>query len=212
MTDFTLAPPIDGDWKTLDTATAALVGERLRNFAAVPLAESVGAMRILRMPCFKEYLLCDVTVGDAGPEQAMMSFLYGRDGVWRLTGDSQVIHMANETHAPDLSTPELQALYLRFFCFFVHGAEGPFEVVTDPACLVPGDFDTSPVGAPEKNDETGYWSTTVLYGRALFQAEFEVEAGGQVRMESDDVIAEDVTRRPEVIFDGALRRLRQEES
>lgn len=211
MDDFPLAPPLEGDWVTMDDDTSALLGARLVDFEAVPRSQTIGAIRVLPCPCYAEYVLCDAVLGKPGPDQAMMSFLYGRDGVWRLTGNSEVIHMANANHAPDLSTPALQAFYLRFFCFFVHGAEGPFEIVSDSDSLVPGDFEASAVQPPKKDEETGYWATTVLYGRSLFRAEFEIEDGGQVRMENDDVIAEEVTRRPELVFEDALRRLRQED-
>lgn len=211
MDDFPIAPPLEGEWVTLDDETSALLGERLRDFEAVARSETIGPVRVLPCPCYPEYVLCDVALGKPGPDRAMMCFLYGRDGVWRLNGNSEVIHMLNAKHAPDLSTAEQQVFYLKFFCFFVHGAEGPFEIVSDSAALVPGDFDAGAVQPPEKNEETGYWSTSVLYGRSLFRAEFEIEEGGQVRMESDNVTAEDVARRPELVFEGALRRLRQED-
>ena len=205
MTGFPMDPPLDGDWTTLGEETRGLLGERLRDFGAVPGKAVIGAIRALDCPCYADRLLCDAaTETDQGP--AMVSFIYARDGVRRLSGDSRIIHQMNEAATPDLSTAALQAFYLRFFCFFVHGGEGPFEILDDAARLAPGDFDPKDVRAPERDEKTGLWRASVLYGRSLFRAEFHVEDTGMVKMESDDLIAEGMERVPPLIFEGGLRR------
>lgn len=208
---FPIDPPITGNWTPLQATTAALLGERLYDFGAVPRSQPVGPIRAMRCPFNGDYLFCDVALGEPGLGQGMVCFLYGRDGVRKLTGASEVIHAINAQKPPDLSTRAREAFYLQFFCLFVQGGDGPFEVLLDAATLAPGDFDATALRRPEKNERTGLWTAFVLYGKALFRTEFAVQEDGHVRMESDEAIAQGVTRQPDLVYDGPLRRLRAED-
>ena len=95
--------------------------------------------------------------------------------------------------------------YLRFFCYFVHGDEGPFLIVEDidhPAidqtkleegmrkviqdAVRPAAFEgATGEGALEA-------SAMVLYGNALFAARFSMTENGMIEMIDDEPIAADL--------------------
>src|SRR3546814_3729356 len=52
-------------------------------------------------------------------------------GAHELDGTSALIHDVNEGGALDVSTADLAADYLRFFCSAVRGDEGPFFLIED---------------------------------------------------------------------------------
>lgn len=93
--------------------------------------------------------------------------------------------------------------YLRFFCHAVRGDQGAFRVVETAddlaACGVFADI--APLVPRLKPLRMAWKSTrqraltaeaTLLYGGALFSAEFEIDARGMVNMVNDSVIATDI--------------------
>lgn len=211
MSDFPFDPLLAGDWSLLDDETTELVSERMRNFDVIGPNVKVGSIRALQMPCFPNHVLCEALVGKRS-RTSIVSFLYGHDGVRGLNGDSAVIHGLNADIAPDLATNALKELYLQFFCAYVHGTDGPFEILTSNDLLAPEAYPETPIAPPVFDVADGFWTAMVLYGRSLFRARFLVGEDGQVRMEDDEVLAVDVIRRPELVFDGVTRRLREEMS
>ncbi|HZF28525.1 MAG TPA: pentapeptide repeat-containing protein, partial [Gammaproteobacteria bacterium] len=109
----------------------------------------------------------------------------------RLDGTSLPIHEANE--AAPLKLRDQDVLdYLRFFCYFVHGENGPFYIVEDV-----GDPLVRPALAArtlpakiETRGADGRWvcKAHVWYGTALFKAEFAVDPSGTVEMLDDEPI------------------------
>ena len=91
--------------------------------------------------------------------------------------------------------------YLRFFCFFVRGDEGPFyiaESMDDPN--LPQDMDATTRSVVEGTvrpasyegmNEQGHFlcSAVVYYSNALFIANFAVQPSGMIEMLSDEPIA-----------------------
>ncbi len=197
----------DGDWMVLSDDTVTLLAERLYDFGALDRKRKVKSVRATKLPFYEDQLLCDVATTARRQPDEWLSCLYGPDGVRPLTGRSEVIHALNGKVEPDLGAPTVQDAYLRFFCRFVHGQEGPFEIVTDTAQFTTED-DEIDVEPPVFDAEDALWSAFVLYGGALFKATFTVEADGHVRMEDDTPISQNVVRVPDVQFDGAVRRLR----
>jgi hypothetical protein len=134
-------------------------------------------------------------------------FLYGPGGkLRRLQGGSAPIHEVN-ARAPIRLNEENVLAYLRFFCFFVRGEEGPFYIadsIDDP--LIPRDIESDArsaiagaLHAPSVNgrDEDGRFlcSATVFYANVLFESSFAVESNGQIEMIEDDPLVADLPHR-----------------
>jgi hypothetical protein len=114
------------------------------------------------------------------------------------------IHEANEA-GPIKVTEENALDYLRFFCFFVHGDEGPFLIIEDiddkafnhdeMNDTIRGIIEGSVLPASyEGTNDAGELQTNgiVLYGDALFSARFSVSESGMIEMVDDDPIAADI--------------------
>lgn len=131
-------------------------------------------------------------------------FLAKQGRMFLLDGSSAPIHDANE--ADPIKVTEKNALdYLRFFCYFVHGDEGPFLIVEDinHAAIDQSKLDDStrkviegalrPAAFEGKTDEGNFeTSAMVLYGNALFSARFSMSENGMIEMIDDEPIAADL--------------------
>jgi hypothetical protein len=131
-------------------------------------------------------------------------FLAKQGRMFLLDGSSAPIHDANE--ADPISVTEPKALeYLRFFCYFVHGDEGPFLIVEDinhPAIDKTKLDDSTrkviegalrPAAFEGKTDEGNLEaSAMVLYGNALFSARFSISPNGMIEMIDDEPVAADL--------------------
>jgi hypothetical protein len=131
-------------------------------------------------------------------------FLAKQGRMFLLDGSSAPIHDANE--ADPIALNEGTALeYLRFFCYFVHGDEGPFLIVEginhpalDQSKLEPTTRkvieDAIRQAAFEGKTDDGAFeaSAMVLYGNALFAARFSMTVNGMIEMIDDEPIAADL--------------------
>jgi len=131
-------------------------------------------------------------------------FLAKQGRMFLLDGSSAPIHDANE--ADPIKVTEANALeYLRFFCYFVHGDEGPFLIVEDinhPALDASKIDDATrkviegalrPTSLEGKTDEGNIEaSAMVLYGNALFSARFSMSENGMIEMIDDEPVAADL--------------------
>lgn len=131
-------------------------------------------------------------------------FLAKQGRMFLLDGSSAPIHDANE--ADPIKVTEANTLdYLRFFCYFVHGDEGPFLIVENidhPALdkdkLEPGTRkvieDAIRPAAFEGKTAAGAYeaSAMVLYGNALFSARFSMTENGMIEMIDDEPVAADL--------------------
>ena len=137
---------------------------------------------------------------DAGP----FWFLAKQGRMFHLDGTSAPIHEANEA-GPIKVTGDTALEYLRFFCFFVHGEDGPFlilESVEDEAIDQARLDDTTrgiiegavlPASYEGEGEEGGHLANAVvLYGDALFSARFSMSEDGMIEMIDDDPIAADL--------------------
>ena len=94
--------------------------------------------------------------------------------------------------------------YLRFFCFYVRGDEGPFLIAESANdTYIPKNLDDRtksviegtirPASYEGKNAEGHFLCDAVVYySNALFIANFAVEPGGMIRMLDDQPIATDL--------------------
>lgn len=131
-------------------------------------------------------------------------YLTDQGNLFRLNGTSPPIHEVNQ-NAPIKLNEENVIEYLKFFCFFVRGDEGPFYVaedIEDPN--LPDDMDetarsvvegtvrpASYEGANEQGDFV--CDAVVYYSNALFIANFAVKTSGMIEMTNDEPIAGDLS-------------------
>ncbi|MEZ5815362.1 MAG: hypothetical protein R3E13_11695 [Alphaproteobacteria bacterium] len=135
-------------------------------------------------------------------------YLTDQGNLFRLNGTSPPIHEVN-AKAPIKVTEENVLDYLRFFCFFVRGEEGPFyvaETMEDPNMPTEMDETTRSViegtirpATFEGVNEQGHYlcDAVVFYSNALFIANFAVQPTGMIEMLDDEPIAADLPVRVE---------------
>lgn len=161
------------------------------------------------MPFYENVVLLRVT--DAGwmPKNLVIYYLTMEGNLFRLNGTSPPIHEVNAL-APVKITEANVLEYLRFFCFFVRGEEGPFLIAEDM------DSPDMPKGADEKTraviegtirpasyegkNAQGFYlcEAVVFYSNALFMANFAVQPTGMIEMLNDEPIATDLPVRVDV--------------
>jgi ankyrin repeat protein len=125
----------------------------------------------------------------------------------RLDGNSVPIHGVN-AEVPITLTPSVVCDYLRFFCFFVQGDEGPFlitESIEQPEIPPLSEQLRSELARHLRPARYHGWndahdayraSALVYYGRALFFADFVIKPSGMIEMLTDQPVLTDL---PEVI-------------
>lgn len=127
-------------------------------------------------------------------------YLIRREGneLYRLNGTSPPIHEVNAKVSLKL-TEALAADYLRFFCFFVRGDEGPFHICADAADpLLPAkatavaEHVEPPRVYGTDSDGKVRLSATVFYSNAVFNADFLVEPTGMIEMVDDRPVTSDL--------------------
>jgi hypothetical protein len=133
-------------------------------------------------------------------------YLTDQGNLFRLNGTSPPIHEVN-AKAPVKINESNVLEYLRFFCFFVRGEEGPFyiaESITDPN--MPKDMDDATrstiegIVRPATFDginEQGHFlcEAVVFYSNALFTATFGIQPTGMIEMMDDQPIVADLPTR-----------------
>lgn len=142
------------------------------------------------------------------PANLVLYYLTDQGNLYRLNGTSPNIHEVN-AKAPIRVTEDNVLDYLRFFCFFVRGEEGPFliaETVDDP--YIPNNLDDKtqsvitntihPATYKGQNDQGHFLcDAVVFYSNALFEAQFSVQPTGMIEMLDDEPIAIDLPARVE---------------
>jgi len=177
--------PIDGKYRTSPMSTQVA-------WRTLPFYESVALIRV-KDPNWVNKKMCIYYLTDQG-------------SLFRLNGTSPPIHEVNNK-APIKINENNVLDYLRFFCFYVRGDEGPFYVaedMNDPN--LPTDMDGTtrsviegtirPASFEGINDQ-GYFlcDAVVYYSNALFIANFAVQPSGMIEMLSDEPIAGDLNSR-----------------
>ncbi len=137
------------------------------------------------------------------PANLYIYYLTDQGNLYWLNGTSPPIHEIN-AKAPVKITDDNVLEYLRFFCFFVRGEEGPFliaENMDDP--YIPQNLDertrsvvegTVRAATYDGKNEKGFFlcDAVVFYSNALFIANFAVQPGGMIEMLDDEPIAADL--------------------
>ncbi len=234
---FRIDPPIAGNWKNLGERMAPLLLSRLAETGYFADSDyPYPLVRVLPLDFYPGWILCDFPTKETRPladdekpapglseglietGRGCHSFLYGADGFTALDGSSAAIHRHNAVHGIDLSTPENVISYFRFFCFFVRGDAGPFEVADNPTTFwLSADADGKRVPAlaepPQLSARTPEGGSslvaTIFHAGQLFHSRFLVAPNGDVSMNDDDVVAAHVVRRPALSFVNTLRFLQE---
>ena len=158
------------------------------------------------LPFYKQVAL--VRLRDTGwdPQHLNIYYLTNKGELTRLDGTSPPIHMMN-AEAPIKVTEDNVLDYLRFFCFFVRGEEGPFLISeTMDTYGLPQNLDETtrkaiagvlrPATYEGKNDD-GYFmcDAIVYYSNALFLSNFAIQPSGMIEMLEDDPLLTDLPTR-----------------
>jgi hypothetical protein len=161
------------------------------------------------LPFYDSVALIKVRDPSWANQKLNVYYLTDQGNLFRLNGTSPPIHEVN-AKAPVKITPENVLDYLRFFCFFVRGEEGPFYVAeTMDDANMPTQMDETtrsviegtirPASFESMNDQGHYLcDAVVFYSNALFIANFAVQPTGMIEMLDDEPIAADLPVRVEV--------------
>lgn len=155
------------------------------------------------LPFYQSVALIRVKDPNWTDKELYIYYLTDQGNLFRLNGTSPPIHEVNDK-APIKVTEENVLDYLRFFCFFVRGEDGPFyvaETMDDPS--MPKEMDDSTRSVVEGTvapaeflgvNEKGFFlcKAVVFYSNALFIANFAVQPSGMIEMLDDDPIAADL--------------------
>lgn len=177
--------PIDGKLRVSSKSTEV-------HWRMLPFYDSVALIRV-RDPSWTN-------------KKLYVYYLTDQGNLFRLNGTSPPIHEVN-AKAPIKVTEENVLDYLRFFCFFVRGEEGPFyiaESMEDPN--MPQEMDETARSVIEgtlrsasyegKNEQDHYiCEAVVFYSNALFLATFAIQTSGMIEMLQDEPIAADLSTR-----------------
>jgi len=170
--------PVDGRYKVSASSTQV-------QWRTLPFYDSVALIRV-KDPNWVNKKLCIYYLTDQGK-------------LFRLNGTSPPIHDVNAA-APVKITEQNVLEYLKFFCFFVRGEEGPFyiaESMSDPNMPSEMDEATRSViegalrpASFEGMSEQGHYmcEALVFYSNALFTANFAVQPTGMIEMLDDEPI------------------------
>lgn len=153
------------------------------------------------LPWHKSVVLVRLRDPKWEPKNLFIYYLMHEAQLYRLNGTSPPIHEVNAKASIDLNERNVLD-YLRFFCFFVRGEEGPFyiaESLDDP--MIPKHTDSlsaiegiiRPATFEGLNAEGHFLCNAVVYySNNLFIADFAVQRTGLVEMLSDEPVAGDL--------------------
>lgn len=154
------------------------------------------------LPFYNNMAMIRVTDSLWPNKKLRIYYLTESGNLYRLNGTSPPIHEVNNKGFVHV-TEENVLDYLRFFCFFVRGEEGPFLISEDPDDPLLPDMDEATKNAfanvlrpasYEGKDEKGNFrcDAVVFYSNALFLANFSIQPTGMIEMLDDEPILPDI--------------------
>lgn len=154
--------------------------------------QSVVDVREAQPVFYPGYRLIEARCRMADDRVEIVSFLRGPDGrATFLPGKAAPIHELNAANALSLDSERAVFDYLRFFCAYTWGTNGPFLIVTSKEELDGAELSRTVALEPPtttKVDEDIV--VNVRYADRLFRATMRVPRNGVVAMTSDEEIAE----------------------
>lgn len=194
-----------------DDKWAAVTGDELAGFleqinpidAKYKVSAESTQVHWRQLPFYDSVALIRVKDPNWVNQKLQVFYLTDQGNLFRLNGTSPPIHEVN-AKAPVKINEENVLEYLRFFCYFVRGEEGPFyiaESMEDPN--MPTDMDDTTRSVVEGTvrpatfegvNEQGHslCDAVVFYSNALFIANFAVQPTGMIEMLDDEPIAADL--------------------
>jgi hypothetical protein len=160
------------------------------------------------LPFYDDVVLIQVNDKMWSPRHLTVYYLLffsqcGEGHLLRLDGTWEPIHEVNAKAQINI-TEETVLDYLKFYCFFVRGEEGPFLIVEDVNKIhMPKNVDPNirsvivdmvrPANF-EGKDKNGLFlcDAVVFYSNCLFVANFAIGPRGMIEMLDDDPIATDL--------------------
>lgn len=234
--DWILPPPFASTWRDLSEQVSQLLSTRLCDTLPARLVKKfeITKIRVSEADFYQKALICDVQIVIAREDESgapassmpiiseafelkkgdrfILSCLYADNGFTFLNGSSALIYHSNASQKLDLSDAQLRKSYTRFFCRFVHGESGPFEVLENAKGItLRDDGKRRPQiralkerRKPGANQET-FIDAYILYGTGVYKGHFSLDPSGSLRMVDDVKIAEVVDRDPPVAYLGCVR-------
>ena len=163
-----------------------------------------------RLPWYDDVVLLKLTDRTWQPANLAIYYLAtpaaAPTALYRLNGTSPPIHEVNAKAPIRLDESNVLA-YMRFFCFFVRGDEGPFYVLETPDDpLIPRDVDPKvaallkdtvrPATFEHREEDGKYFCRAVVwYSNAIFIADMSVHGSGMVDMLDDEPVAGELPTR-----------------
>lgn len=155
-----------------------------------------------QLPFYKAVALVRLRDPNWDPANLGVYYLTNKGELTRLDGTSPPIHMMN-AEAPIKVTEENVLEYLRFFCFFVRGEEGPFLISETMESYGLPNMDEGTQKAVEgvmrpasyegKNADGHFLcDAIVFYSNALFLSNFAIQPSGMIEMMEDDPLVTDL--------------------
>lgn len=205
------------EWQTMEKKEFDACRELLANYnLGGNTDESDGKqviplLRKARLSFYRSYELLEVLEpwGDHYRRgYALIRMNGGKAAIRPLTGKSNVIHELNKEDSEFVFDEESAVDYLRFFCWSIHGEDGPFYIPQqglrdlpflsapsekDRTSLKELDFQIRPVadsdapglGYPKSEVPSIRLNAHVAYESAVFEAWFGIESSGFVTMVKD---------------------------
>ncbi len=194
--------PFDPPWSALEDDDAASLIEQLSPVDGNYTLSGQTLIAQCQLPWLDGARLLRVLNPDFEHTRLVLYYIDLSGGLFRLNGTSPPIHEVN-AKAPINLTNDNVIDYLKFFCFFVRGDDGPFyfvERVDDPMlpeAILKGEVTIDGHIAPAElkgRDDQGYYRALahVFYSNAIFEAEFAIQPGGMIEMINDDPLITDL--------------------
>ena len=180
-------------WQALDETRAEALLANLRaddpdTYAGWELENA----RAVRPPFYSRFTLVELRLAREGMKRVRY-LLVSPESTLHLTGSSGPIHAANE--AEKLFVRDIDVLdYLRFFVFFLHGADGPFMLVeAEDELTLPGHGDGADLErlrsrvrplriGGQDGQSRALVPATIAYDGTLWRTTLAVATNGEVEM------------------------------
>ncbi len=211
------APLVHGVWATLEGEDRLAELER---FAADPVSAASDGwdqerVRTLSIDFYPDGALYEVELWLDG-ERAIFTYLRSGEHAIAIDGTPSQIHALNAEAPLRLETIRQAVSYLQFFIGALQGDDSRFQIVEEPEDLLwlpeATDSDRNAVVGRLRlldinRDDSGEWqgSGTVAYGPGVYDANFRVDADGNVSMTDDIEIVTDLLIHVEGFDENGLR-------
>lgn len=188
---------LDSSWRTLTEDESAVSIER---FAALKegnreIATGVSLVRQAPLVFYADGHIVELeAAADDGPR--IFTMLRVGDKYYSLDGTSPAIHRAKDENRLLLDTADQAASYIRFFTTYVHGEEGPFQIVESEDDIVWQNTvrqETKniaqgvmiPFEVWKAEDDRWMASASLQYGAGIFHTSFALSMTGMIEMVED---------------------------